>query len=210
MTPIGLTWSKPIWEILVGTVLEQAPIIRVSAKTGRGLMRWWKPAGDQQTASAPPDLGRPRLPVDRVFTLPGFGTILTGTLVDGQLAVGDEVHILPSGVKGRIRGLQTHKQSEQKALPGGRTAVNVSGVSVDAIFRGDVLVHPGDYQVTKMIDVYCKILPDAETALKHNMEVKLFLGSRSHRQSAFWEHRNVPRVARLFTADASKPLLPSG
>ena len=165
-------------EILVGTVLEQAPIIRVSAKTGQGLDALVE-ALQEINKQHPhrPDLGRPRLPVDRVFTLPGFGTILTGTLVDGQLAVGDEVHILPSGVKGRIRGLQTHKQSEQKALPGGRTAVNVSGVSVDAIFRGDVLVHPGDYQVTKMIDVYCKILPDAETALKHNMEVKLFLGA---------------------------------
>ena len=164
--------------VLSGTVLEQAPIIRVSAKTGQGIETLVNSL--QEVNKRHPhrlDLGRPRLPVDRVFTLPGFGTILTGTLLDGQLSVGDEVEILPRGIKGRIRGLQTHKQAEQKALPGGRTAVNISGVSVDEVIRGDVVVHPGDYQTTKMIDVYCKILPDASAPLKHNMEVKLFLGA---------------------------------
>ncbi|MFU8826522.1 MAG: selenocysteine-specific translation elongation factor [Brevefilum sp.] len=165
-------------ETLLGTVLEHAPLVRVSAKSGVGI--------DELVVALQavlkrqphrPDLGRPRLPVDRVFTLPGFGTILTGTLLDGQLSVGEEVLILPSGIKGRIRGLQTHQQSEQSAQPGSRTAVNISGVSVHAVERGDVLVYPGDYQATKMIDVYCTILPDAEAPLKHNAEVKLFLGA---------------------------------
>ena len=165
-------------ETLAGTVLEDAPLVRVSAKSGAGI--------DElvvalqvvlKTQPHRPDLGRPRLPVDRVFTLPGFGTILTGTLLDGQLSVGEEIQILPSGVKGRIRGLQTHHQSEHKSLPGSRTAVNISGVSVNEVERGDVLVYPGDYQATKMIDVYCTILPDAGAPLKHNAEVKLFLGA---------------------------------
>lgn len=165
-------------ETLAGTVLENAPIVRVSAKTGQGiddLVQSLQGVLIQQPHR--PDLGRPRLPVDRVFTLPGFGTILTGTLIDGQLSVGEDIQILPSGVKGRIRGLQTHRHSEQQAQPGSRTAVNISGVSVDQVQRGDILVYPGDYQATKMIDVYCTILPDAGIPLKHNSEVKLFLGA---------------------------------
>jgi selenocysteine-specific elongation factor len=165
-------------ETLAGTVLAHAPVVQVSAKTGQGI--------DDLVASLQtvlqkqphrPDLGRPRLPVDRVFTLPGFGTIVTGTLLDGQLSVGSEVQILPKGVKGRIRGLQTHKQAEQSALPGTRTAVNISGLSVDQVARGDVLAYPGHYQPSKMIDVFSTILPDAGAPLKHNMEVKLFLGA---------------------------------
>jgi selenocysteine-specific elongation factor len=165
-------------ETLAGTVLEDAPIVRVSARSGEGIDTLVESLQDiliQQPHR--PDLGRPRLPVDRVFTLSGFGTIVTGTLLDGRLSVGDDVHILPRGITGRIRGLQTHKQAEQSAQPGSRTAVNISGVSVDQIVRGDVVVHPGDYQTTKMIDVYCTLLADADAPLKHNSEVKLFLGA---------------------------------
>jgi selenocysteine-specific elongation factor len=165
-------------ETLAGTVLEHAPIIRVSARSGQGLEDLI--AALQAVLaqhSHRPDLGRPRLPIDRVFTLPGFGTIVTGTLMDGHISVGDAVEILPKGIKGRIRGLQTHKQAEEKAFPGGRTAVNVSGVPVDQIARGDMLVHPNTFESTKMIDVWCTLLPDAEMPLKHNTEVKFFLGA---------------------------------
>jgi selenocysteine-specific elongation factor len=165
-------------ETLKGTVLETAPIVRVSARTGIGI--------DDLVQSLQlvlskrphrPDLGRPRLPIDRVFTLPGFGTIVTGTLMDGQLSVGDAVEVLPQGLEGRIRGLQTHKQAEDQAFPGGRTAVNISGVHVDQIERGNVLVHPKTFKPTKMIDVWCTLLPDAAAPLKHNTEVKFFLGA---------------------------------
>ena len=163
---------------LADTVLADAPIVRVSARTGEGL-----PALIQMLQSIlaeqphKTDLGRPRLPVDRVFTLPGFGTIVTGTLMDGQFCVGDTVEVLPSKLKGRIRSLQTHKQSEEKALPGGRTAINISGVSVDQINRGDVIAHPGTYQPTTMMDVWCSLIRDADQPLKHYAEVKLFLGA---------------------------------
>ena len=160
------------------TVLSDAPIVRVSARTGEGITTLIETL--QSILAEQPhrtDLGRPRLPVDRVFTLPGFGTIVTGTLMDGQLAVGDSIEVLPAHIEGRIRSLQTHKQSEEKALPGGRTAVNLSGVSVDKINRGDVIAHPDTYQPTTMMDVWCSLIKDTDQSLKHNSEVKLFLGA---------------------------------
>ena len=165
-------------DTFAGTALEGAPIVRVSARSGKGLETLIQTLQDVLTQHPQrPDLSRPRLPVDRVFTLPGFGTIVTGTLTDGCLSVGDAVEILPPGVEGRIRGLQTHKQAEEKAQPGSRTAVNISGVSVDQIRRGDVVVTPGAYQPTRMIDVWVRMIKDANTPLKHNTEVKLFLGA---------------------------------
>ena len=165
-------------ETLQDTILADAPIIRVSARIGAGLDEL-KQALQQVLQKQPhrPDLNRPRLPIDRVFTLPGFGTIVTGTLSDGVLSVGEPIEILPNKLTGRIRGLQTHKQAEEHALPGCRTAVNISGVSVQKINRGDVLVHPGSIQTTTIMDVWCQILPDADAPLKHNAEVKLFLGA---------------------------------
>ncbi len=165
-------------ETLQDTILADAPIIRVSARIGAGLDEL-KQALQQVLQKQPhrPDLNRPRLPIDRVFTLPGFGTIVTGTLSDGVLSVGEPIEILPNKLTGRIRGLQTHKQAEEHAPPGCRTAVNISGVSVQKINRGDVLVHPGSIQTTTIMDVWCQILPDADAPLKHNAEVKLFLGA---------------------------------
>lgn len=165
-------------ETLADTILKDAPIVRVSARTGTGIDEITQALQDVLTQHPHrPDLGRPRLPVDRVFTLPGFGTVVTGTLMDGQLAVGDAVEILPRKLEGRIRGLQTHKQKEEKAQPGSRTAVNITGISVDQVQRGDVVVHPETYQATNMMDVWCTLLKDADAPLNHNTEVKLFLGA---------------------------------
>jgi len=170
--------EEDLRETVKGTVLAQAPIVRVSARNGKGMDALILALQDI-LAQHPhrPDLGRPRLPVDRVFTMPGFGTVVTGTLLDGHLAVGDAVEILPPGIQGRIRGLQTHKQTENKALPGSRTAVNISGVRTGQIQRGHVVAHPGTYEPSKMIDVWARLLPDADTPLKHNTEVKLFVGA---------------------------------
>jgi selenocysteine-specific elongation factor len=98
-------------------------------------------------------------------------------LSDGHLQIGEEVEILPNGTQGRIRGLQTHKQKEDLALPGSRTAVNISGVTLEEIRRGDVVAHRGDYQPTRRMDVKFRLLKDASLALKHNTEVKLFVGA---------------------------------
>jgi selenocysteine-specific elongation factor len=163
---------------LFGTVLESASIIRVSARTRQGIPELLT-ALTECLAERPPrhDLLRPRLPVDRVFTIAGFGTVVTGTLSDGALRAGEEVHILPAGLRGRIRGLQTHKKKEEIAVPGSRTAVNISGLNIDQIKRGDVIVHPGDYQPTRRIDVRFRLLPDISHPLEHSTEVKMYLGA---------------------------------
>lgn len=165
-------------DALKGTVLAEAPLIRVSARTGTGLddLKAALSAILEETPSRP-DLGRPRLPVDRVFTMPGFGTVVTGTLVDGSLRVGDELEILPSGLRGRVRGLQTHRQKEDQAAPGSRTAVNVSGLDVNQIQRGEVLIHPRQYHASQRLDVQFRMVGDASSALKHGTEVKLFIGA---------------------------------
>ena len=163
---------------VAGTALQDAPILQVSAKNKSGLDTLISSLESMlETKPARPDLNRPRLPIDRVFTMSGFGTVVTGTLSDGHLSTGDEVEILPAGVKGRIRGLQTHKKKEETASPGSRTAVNISGVDVDSIHRGDVLTHPGQYHATRRVDARFRLLADASASIKHGDEVKLFVGA---------------------------------
>ncbi|MFZ5878793.1 MAG: selenocysteine-specific translation elongation factor [Chloroflexota bacterium] len=161
-----------------GTVMQDAPLARVSAKTGLGLDGLIHTLSQLlETKPARLDLGRPRLPIDRVFTMSGFGTVVTGTLSDGSLSLGDDVQILPSGLAGRVRGLQTHKKKEEQAASGSRTAVNISGVNVEEVRRGDVVVRPGQYQPTRRLDARFRLLKDASAALQHGSEVKVFVGS---------------------------------
>src|SRR5512142_408463 len=169
LTKIDLA-PDPAWLDLVeidirtavsGTVMSNAPIVRAAARTGAGLdtlLSSLEALLGQKPARL--DLNRPRLPIDRVFSMSGFGTVVTGTLLDGQLALGDEVEILPSGQKGRVRGLQTHKRKEETAVPGSRTAVNVSGIETESVQRGEVLVHPDQYQPTRRIDARFHLLKD--------------------------------------------------
>jgi len=160
------------------TLLQDAAIVRVSAKNNIGL--------DSLTSNlqslleqkpARPDLHRPRLPVDRVFTMSGFGTVVTGTLSDGQLTVGEEIEILPTGLTGRIRGLQNHKKKEDTVVPGSRTAVNISGVSIEQIQRGNVLTYPNQYQPTRRLDARLRLLKDVSSSIKHGQEIKFFVGA---------------------------------
>ena len=170
--------ESDIRAVVLDTVLQEAPIVRVSARTKDGLQTLISNLQSLlETNPARPDLHRPRLPVDRVFTMSGFGTVVTGTLADGHLSLGDEIEILPSGQRGRVRGLQTHKKKEEKAVPGSRTAVNISGVELESIRRGDVLVHPGQYQPTRRLDARFRLLKEASAALKHGDEVKFFTGA---------------------------------
>jgi selenocysteine-specific elongation factor len=163
---------------LKGTTLEDAPTQRVSAKTGLGLDQLLITLSEILQNTPPRlDLGRPRLPIDRVFSIAGFGTVVTGTLMDGHLNLGDEIEILPSGNKGRIRGLQTHKKKEEMSGPGSRTAINISGVGVEDIRRGEVVVTPSHYYTTRRIDTHFRLLADASAPLKHATEVKMFIGA---------------------------------
>ena len=167
-----------VHEAVQGTVLDSAPVVRVSARTGLGLEELQQRLTELLAASPPrPDLGRPRLPIDRVFTIAGFGTVVTGTLLDGHLSLGDEVEILPGGVHGRVRSLQTHKKKENTAVPGSRTAVNISGVELDQVQRGEVLTLPGRYHASQRLDVHFRLLPDASAPLRHSSEVKFFVGA---------------------------------
>jgi selenocysteine-specific elongation factor len=165
-------------ELLEGTVLADAPIVPVSVRTGQGLQTLLEEL-DRLVENVPPrsDLGRPRLPIDRVFTIAGFGTVVTGTLIDGDLQVGQEVEILPQGLKARIRGLQTHKEKIERAIPGSRVAVNLTGVSKDGVQRGDVVTIPGWLEPTTLIDVHLRYLDSAPHPLRHNAALKFFSGS---------------------------------
>ncbi len=161
-----------------GTVLEGALLLPVSARTGAGLDELRQALQTVLAARPPrPDLGRPRLPIDRVFSLAGFGTVVTGTLTDGTLGLGDEVVVLPGALGARIRGLQTHKTKIDRAMPGSRVAVNLTGVEVGQVRRGMVVAHPGTFQPTTLIDARLRHLPGAALDLKHNAEVKLFTGA---------------------------------
>ena len=161
-----------------GTVLQDAPIVRVSSRTKAGFSELLSSLSLLlQNTNPRPDLGRPRLPVDRVFSMAGFGTIVTGTLTDGHLTTGEEVEILPSRLKARIRGLQTHKKKEEIAIPGSRTAINLAGADAEQIQRGEVVVQPGQYQITQRLDVQFRLLKEALGPLHHHSEVKFFLGT---------------------------------
>jgi len=160
------------------TVLRDAPIVRVSARTKTGLDILLTTLGKiLEEKPERLDLNRPRLPIDRVFSMSGFGTVVTGTLSDGHFTVGDEIEILPGGLKGRIRGLQTHKKKEETAMLGSRTAVNISGVNTELIQRGEVVVHPNQYQATRRLDARFRLLKDATASVKHGDEVKFFVGA---------------------------------
>jgi len=165
-------------ELLDQTALRDAPIVPVSARTGDGLPDLLT-ALDAALGKQPPrpDLGRPRLPIDRIFTVSGFGTVVTGTLTGGSLHVGDEIAIQPRGLHARIRGLQSHKEAISSAQPGSRVAVNLSGVDRGDIQRGDVVTRPGTLRGTTLIDVQFRYLPDAGRPLQHNAEVKFFSGA---------------------------------
>ncbi len=160
------------------TVLRDAPIVRVSARTKTGLDALLATLGKiLEEKPERLDLNRPRLPIDRVFSMSGFGTVVTGTLNDGHFSVGDEVEVLPSGLKGRIRGLQTHKKKEERAVLGSRTAVNISGINTELLQRGEVVVHPNQYQSTRRLDARFRLLKDASASVKHGDEVKFFVGA---------------------------------
>ncbi len=170
--------TAEVSEVMDGTVLADAPILPVSAHTGEGLDALVAALQSVLTERPNrPDRGRPRLWVDRVFTISGFGTVVTGTLTDGTLTLGQEVAFLPGGMRGRVRGLQTHKEKIERAQPGSRVAVNVSGVSKDQVKRGDLLTMPGWLRGTVLADVRFRHLPGASRPLKHNAEVKLFVGA---------------------------------
>jgi selenocysteine-specific elongation factor len=165
-------------ELIKSTALAEAPVVAVSAVTGEGLPDLVSNI-DRLLVSAEPrkDIGRPRLLIDRAFTIAGSGTVVTGTLIDGSLSVGQEVEVVPSGLKARLRGLQTHKARIDVAKPGSRVAANLVGVAVPQLERGDVLTSPGWLVPTARVDVKVRMLSDLKHALRHGATVSFFSGT---------------------------------
>ncbi len=161
-----------------GSALEGSPLVACSALTGEGFDELVSVI-EKKLADTPPkrDIGRPRLPIDRAFTIAGFGTVVTGTLIDGSLSVGQEVEIVPGKRRARIRGLQTHRQKVERALPGTRTAVNLSGVSPDDLLRGQVVVLPDSLPTTTALDVRLRAIRDLARPIRHNARVSFHSGS---------------------------------
>ena len=165
-------------ELLEGTSLEGSPTVAVSAETGDGLSELRGMIADVASNRDPrTDAGRPRLFVDRSFSVAGFGAVVTGTLDGGQLSVGDEVELLPSGETARIRGLQTHKSEVEIAQPGTRVAASLSGVSHTEIERGEALVRRGQFAATSVFDASIRSIVDAKRPIKHNHHVTLYGGT---------------------------------
>jgi selenocysteine-specific elongation factor len=165
-------------EVIKQTSLAGSPVVAVSATKGEGMGELVSVI-DRILVSAEPrkDIGKPRLMVDRAFTITGSGTVVTGTLVDGSLEVGQEVEILPSRLKARLRGLQTHKAYVDVASPGSRVAANLSGIATSQLERGDVLTKPGWLVPASRIDVRLRMLSNLKHPLRHGTEVAFFTGA---------------------------------
>ncbi len=170
---------EEVEELLRPTTLAGSALIPVSAYTRQGLPQLVEQIERAlQEAETRQNIGRPRLPIDRVFTMTGFGTVVTGTLLDGAFKVGQEVEILPKGMKARIRTLQTHRQQIETAQPGSRVAMNIASVARSELGRGNVVALPGQLRSTMLFDAHIELLKDAEHPLCHNTSVDVYTGSQ--------------------------------
>ncbi len=177
---------EPDWAELVkddvrdfvkGTFLEGSEIVSVSAKTGDGIDHL-KELIKQKALLVEPKLTNSifRLPIDRVFTLKGFGTVVTGTALSGEAVIDMPVEILPSGLKSKIRGLQSHGKASERAYAGQRVGINLQGLEKEQLKRGDVVVAPGRFMATKTIDASLEMLRDAPR-LKDRSLVHFYSGT---------------------------------
>ncbi|GAW29717.1 MULTISPECIES: selenocysteine-specific translation elongation factor [unclassified Carboxydocella] len=169
---------EEVEEVLKDSVLAGAPVIAVSAMTGQGIPELIavleKLVSDIEER---PATGQARLPIDRVFTITGFGTVVTGTLISGRLQMGQEVVLLPSGKQSRIRSLQVHGKRVEEARAGQRVAVNLHGLEINEVDKGEVLTVPGAFVPTYRLDVELEVLPTVEKALQHGQRLRFYLGT---------------------------------
>ena len=186
---------EEVEEQLRPTTLAGARIVPVSAYTGQGLpslLTQIELALDE--AQERENIARPRLAIDRVFTMTGFGTVVTGTLLDGSFKVGQEVEVLPQGMRTRIRTLQTHRHQVEVAQPGSRVAMNLANVARTDLERGNVVAVPGQLRPTILIDAHVQLLADAPRPLAHNTLVDFYSGSQE-----------VPARIRLLDVEELQP-----
>lgn len=209
---LALLAEEDAKEVVKGTFLEDAPMIRVSSRTGEGIDRLREALVQLASQAAQRSVhGLLRLPVDRVFTLKGHGTVVTGTLISGHISVGDDVEILPGGQRSSVRSVESHNRQEQQAFPGERVAVNLRGVDQAQVHRGEVVSHPSQFQPSYIVDVKLRALSRSPLPLKNRMKVRL------HHYTAESEARVVfpdmeklePGEETLAQLRTSTPIVPS-
>jgi selenocysteine-specific elongation factor len=166
--------TEEVRDFVASSFLEGAPIVPVSSRSSEGLdllrvelVRLANAADEKRRE------GSFRLPVDRVFTVAGFGTVVTGTLLSGEIRVGDELELLPSGREGRVRGIHAHGEKSEQGRAGQRLAVNLQGIDLDQAHRGDVVVPRGVFRATRAVDVRLDYLASAPRELKHRANLRL-------------------------------------
>ncbi|HEX5706199.1 MAG TPA: selenocysteine-specific translation elongation factor [Pyrinomonadaceae bacterium] len=165
-------------ELVAGSFLEGAPVVAVSARNGAGLEELKAKLREAALGVRPRSTETvARLPVDRAFTMRGFGAVVTGTLVAGELAEGQEVELLPAGRRARVRGLQVHGAAVGTAVAGQRTAVNLGGVEAAEVLRGMVVAPAGRLRPTQILDARVEVLPGASRPLRSRQRVRLHLGT---------------------------------
>lgn len=163
-----------------GTFLENAQIIPVSSYTGEGIEQLRQAIFtmiDQKTQIKNLDVPF-RIPVDRIFSVEGFGTVITGTLIEGTMKVGDPVTVYPSRIESRIRNLQVHSQDVQEAYAGQRVAVNLAGLKKTDLNKGDVIAVPDSMHTTMMIDIHLTVLKDCDREIRNATRLHLYHGAR--------------------------------
>lgn len=170
--------TDDIQDFVKGTFLEDKPIVPVSAHTGDGLenlIHVLSEIANQTPAKS--ETGIFRIPIDRVFTMRGFGVVITGTLFSGGVSVGEQVEVYPKALQARVRGLQVHGEPVEKSTAGLRTAVNLQGLERNDVFRGDIVGHRGELKTTYMLDVHLEHLADAPRPLKTRNRIRFHAGT---------------------------------
>ena len=166
-------------EFLDGTNWKDAPIVPLSNRTKEGVNHLIHEIDKcLNIIDTPKNIGLPKIYVDRSFSVKGFGTVVTGTLINGSVQVGDDLQIMPQGTMTKIRGIQTHQSSHEEINPGTRVALNLAGIDKNAISRGDLLVKPETTENTYVVDASFELLKEYPNELRHNLNVTFHVGSR--------------------------------
>jgi selenocysteine-specific elongation factor len=168
--------EEELRNLLNGSVFENAPICRTSTETSAGIKELHTLLLQElEKLESRNEDGIFRLPIDRIFSKAGFGTIITGSVISGSVSVGDTVEILPEKMKARVRGLQTHDSEVQKLQTGYRGALNLAGIQKDQLYRGQMLVEPDLYVPVTQLNAFVNVLPDSDLVIKNLMRVRVHL-----------------------------------
>jgi selenocysteine-specific elongation factor len=170
--------EEEVRDFVKGSFLEKSPVLRVSSITGEGIAGLVETLRDFMEKIQPRDANQIfRLPIDRCFTMKGFGTVVTGTLISGRIRKDEEVEIFPTRQPARVRGIQVHSHAATEAVAGQRTALNLQGVEVADVQRGMVLTIPGTFRPTSMLDCYLELLPSAPNSIVARKRVRFHIGT---------------------------------